>query len=349
MFVNVFYKNRGKLYLAAFNILRMKMNRVFFLFTILVMAWSCKKDDGPGVEVVPPKLLSEVVSDDDTKIIEYLETHFYNYEEFADPPADFDYRIRIDTIAGENSDKKPISEMDSLKKKVVNISSDQFGIVDANEENIGHTLYYLSVRPGIDNKAISVADSVYVRYEGSLLNGEVFDGSLTTPIWFDLARIQGPLQGARGFSEGVSNFKAGGEAIVNDDGTFSVEGYGVGLIIFPSGLGYFNNAQSSIPAYSPLIFKVDVFAVNETDHDNDGIPSIDEDLNKNGYLYDDNTDLKLEEETNVQRAADFLDTDDDGDGTATREEISDANGNIIIPYPDADGDGTPDYLDSDTK
>jgi len=43
----------------------------------------------------------------------------------------------------------------------------------------------------------------------------------------------------------------------------------------------------------------------------------------------------------------YLDADDDGDGIPTRDEISDENGNIIIPYPDADGDGVPDYLDPD--
>ena len=312
------------------------------------MIWSCKKDDGPDVDIVLPKTLAEVIGEDDVKITQYLQTHFYNYEEFANPPADFDYRIKLDTIAGDNADKTPLIEMDSLKMKTIKRSSSHFGI-NTDEEDIDHKFYYISARDGNENKPVTVADSTYVRYEGSLLNGEVFDGSITIPIWFDLARIQGPLQGARGFTEGIANFKAGGAAIINDDGTFFVDDYGVGLIIFPSGLGYFNSPPGGIPIYSPLIFKVDVFAVNETDHDRDGIPSINEDLNNDGYLYNDNTDEELEEDANVQRTSNFLDTDDDGDGTSTLDEITDDNGNIIFPYPDADADGTPDYLDSDTK
>ena len=326
----------------------MKMNKVFLLFMVIAMVWSCKKDDGSSVEVIPPRLLGEVIAEDNTKIIDYLKTHFYNYEEFDNPPANFDYRIKLDTIEGDNADKTPLFEMDSLKFKTIKVSSSHFGI-DTDEEDIQHKFYYLSARVGESDQTITIADSTYVRYEGSLLNGSVFDGSLTIPIWFDLARIQGPLQGTRGFTEGVANFKAGGPAVTNNDGTFSVEDYGVGLIIFPSGLGYFNSAQSSIPSYSPLIFKIDVFAVNDTDHDGDGILTIDEDLNGDGYLYNDNTNLEQEENANVQRVPDFLDTDDDGDGTPTREEISDEDGNIIFPYPDANSDGTPDYLDPEVN
>ena len=108
-------------------------------------------------------------------------------------------------------------------------------------------------------------------------------------------------------------------------------------------MAYFNNSPSSlIPSYSILMFKVELgLYVEDTDLDNDGIPSIEEDLNGNGYLYDDNTD----EDT----FSNFRDADDDGDGVSTKREISDDNGNIIKPYPDKDGDGIPDYLDPDTN
>ncbi|WP_273566416.1 FKBP-type peptidyl-prolyl cis-trans isomerase [Maribacter halichondriae] len=329
----------------------MRMNRMFFLMLMIGVAWSCKKDDGPEIELVPPRLLAEVVVENDAEIKAYLQTHFYNYEEFENPPADFDFKIKIDTIAGENADKRPLLEETKLAQRTVNVSSGHFSL-NTNEEDIQHTYYYLTVREGTGEQ-LTVADSTYVRYEGSLLNGQVFDGSIFTPVWFDLARIQAPQQGARGFSEGTSHFKAGGEVTVNDDGTFTVDGYGIGLIIMPSGLGFYSTSQSTIPAYSPLIFKVDVFAVNKTDHDQDGIPSIQEDLNGDGYLYNDDTDQAFEDANGLQRVVDFLDSDDDGDGEATSEEIlidgeikTDENG--IVIFPDSDGDGNPDHRDDDS-
>ena len=254
------------------------------------------------------------------------------------------YKIVIDTIAGENADKTTLSNQ--MTSKTIKRSASHFGL-STGEDDIEHTMYYLEARQGI-GETLSVADSTYVRYEGSLLNGTVFDGANNAPVWFDLAQIQSPQGGARGFTEGTAELRAGGDPIINDDGTFDVEGYGAGLIIFPSGLGYFNATPPNIPAYSPLIFKVEVFAVNKTDHDGDGIPSIDEDLDGDGYLYNDNTDAAFEDANNLQRFVNFIDVDDDGDDTSTRDEITDDAGNIIIPYPDSDGDGIPDYLDADS-
>ena len=90
---------------------------------------------------------------------------------------------------------------------------------------------------------------------------------------------------------------------------------------------------------------IDLFTyVEETDHDGDGIPSIMEDLNGNGYLFDDNTDDDLEP-FNVF-IPNFLDPDDDGDGIITREEII-FNPDGSLTFPDSNGNGIPDYLDKD--
>ena len=228
------------------------------------------------------------------------------------------------------------------------MSSFEFGL-DDGEEDIVHKLYYLNARDGVGEDP-SVADSVFVRYNGRFLDGIPFDGS-DSGIWFDLARIQAPLQGARGFTEGVSLFNAGQIPIDQpNDGTFTAEGFGVGAIFMPSGLAYFNIGQGTIDPYTPIMFDVQVLTLNFADHDNDGIPSIQEDLNQNGYLYDDNTDQSDEEEVQGNPlVANLLDIDDDGDGILTRTEISDADGNIIFPYPDSNNDGTPDYLDPDVQ
>ncbi len=57
----------------------------------------------------------------------------------------------------------------------------------------------------------------------------------------------------------------------------------------PSGLGYFNSARGAIPSYSPLIFKIDLYLVKQTDHDGDGILSVDE-FDRDGDGIADDTD-----------------------------------------------------------
>ena len=75
--------------------------------------------------------------------------------------------------------------------------------------------------------------------------------------------------------------------------------------------------------------------LNKTDHDSDGVDTIDEDLNKDNIFGNDDTDS--------DGIPNYYDTDDDGDGILTKDELdSDNDGNV----DDTDQDGIPDYLDS---
>lgn len=316
--------------------------RVCVVFFGIGLLASCSRDDGIDAEIVPPRDLDEVAVDNDAEIREFLQSHFYNYEEFASPPAGFDYKMDIDTLAGENSGKIPL--IDQVETIQINVTSGELGLAD--QPDVLHNLYYLIAREGMSSSP-TVADSAFVTYRGTLLDNRDFDGSFVQPIWFDLARIQGPLQGARGFSEGMPFFKASSGITSNPDGTVNSIDGGVGMIIMPSGLGYFNAAPTNaIPNYSPLIFFVELFTLDETDHDGDGIPSIQEDLDGDGYLYNDNTNEQQERETigGVLRV-NFLDPDDDGDDVPTREEIIIQPDGTLV-FPDSNGNGTPDYLDN---
>ncbi len=307
---------------------------IFVFLALAFTFFSCKNDDDSGVVEVPPKLLSEVSPEDDAKIKEFLNTHFYNYEDFETPPEGFDQKIVIDTIAGENADKTPMMEF--AQSVTVNVSSSHLGL-SAGEEDVPHKLYYIEVKQGGAEKSPTYADSTLISYRGALLNGTLFDQNQDY-VWFELP------SSVRGFANGVAQLRTGtsDQLVENGDGTFDIANSGKGILIMPSGLGYFNGTRELIPSYSVLLFMVDLgIYVEDTDWDNDGIPSIDEDLNGNGFMFDDNTD----EDT----SANFRDIDDDGDGVLTRNEISDDNGNIILPYPDTDNDGIPDYLDPDTK
>ena len=116
---------------------------IFLCFAIALV--SCNNDDDDGVVEVPPRLLAEVATEDHETIKEFLNTHFYNYEDFDTPPSDFDYKIVIDTIAGENAGKKPL--MEDAVPLTIKVSSNQFGLSE-EETDVEHTYYYIEVREG---------------------------------------------------------------------------------------------------------------------------------------------------------------------------------------------------------
>jgi len=329
----------------------MKMSKFFYFFIPAVLLMSCGSDDD-GIISVPPRDLSEVVIEDDAAIQTFLRTHFYNYEEFETPPAGFDFRIVIDTIAGDNADKTALINqvgIGELQSDIINVSASDFLL--EGEENIPHTYYYLIAREGT-GVSPTIGDSTFVRFKGTALidDGSLldFDEVAAGGVWFDLPIFQipgrGDLRAFRGVGEGLQQLRGGGSIVDNPDGTFEIQGFGVGLVIFPSGLGTFNGFRAPIPQYTPLIFSLEMLVVEEADHDNDGIPSFMEDVDGDGLLFNDNTDD--DRDALGALISNYLDTDDDGDGVQTRDEIE-VNADGVINFLDTDNDQTPNYLDND--
>ncbi|UWX55950.1 FKBP-type peptidyl-prolyl cis-trans isomerase [Maribacter litopenaei] len=191
---------------------------------------------------MPPRSIIEVAAEDDAEIREFLSTHFFNYDEFINPPSDFDYKIRFDTIAGDNSQKTPIMFSDTISganfefgMETITVESSSFGVTD--EEVSDHTLYYLVVRQGGAEEMPTIGDNVVLRYEGTLLDGTLFDASSNQPVTFNLSGV------VRGFGNGMEYLKTGTNLIVNDDGTVTYSDYGIGAIFIPSGLAYFNRGS----------------------------------------------------------------------------------------------------------
>ncbi|MFV8224711.1 FKBP-type peptidyl-prolyl cis-trans isomerase [Christiangramia aquimixticola] len=313
----------------------MRINKYLLIGLVAFLAFSCKSDDDDLV-TIPVRDRGEQAIEDDQALLDYLSTHFYNYEEFENPGDDFDYKVKFDTIAGENSNKTPIIESDKLITKTVNY------------QGIDQQMYILKIREGVGAKP-TFADSTYVTYKGELLNGTVFDNTTKSPVWFNLSpysivrngvvasKINGVIEG---FKEGLQFFGSASGYTVNADNTIKWNNdYGIGAIFIPSGLGYFNIPRAGIPSYSPLVFQFDMLIAVEADHDNDGIPSYLEDLDGDKDVSNDDSD-----EDGIPNNSD---ADDDGDGTPTRDEIEIAEDGTII-FTDSNNDGTPDYLDPDT-
>ncbi|GGD97000.1 FKBP-type peptidyl-prolyl cis-trans isomerase [Planktosalinus lacus] len=288
------------------------------LLTALVVS-SCRRDD-EGPERIPERDRAAEVTAATAEIEAFLQTHFYNYEDFENPTPNFDYKIVFDTIAGENADKTPLIEQVMTKQ-----------VFDRVKPEVIYTLYYLKVKEGEGDSPL-YADEALVTYKGQFLNLDTFDAS-DAPIKFDLTQV------VTGFQQGVIELSGATNIIENPDGTLTFEGFGAGAVFVPSGLGYWLNSPSGIPVYSQLIFTYKLYDVTtDIDHDSDGVPSLLEDLNGNEYLGDDDTD-----ENGVPN---YLDTDDDGDGVETIDEII-INPDGTVEYPDSSGNGIPDYLDPD--
>ena len=290
----------------------MKKN-LFFIIIISLLVSQCKKDDNTDTFVL--RDYSEQSLIDHDLLESYLQTHTYNYEDFSN---DNNIDIKIDTITSYNANRQSLLD---LSKKVT------IDVIDANGNLVPHNLYYIIAREG-SNRIPSVVDSVYVAYEGKLLNGESFD-KRKFPIWLDLANS------LQGFREGVSKLRTG-KYYENPDGTIEYRSFGVGLFFLPSGLAYYETVSSGIPEYSPLIFNVKLMTHTDTDHDNDGILSIFEDIDGDGKPFGDDSDN--------DGIWNMYDSDDDGDGILTINEIDKNNDSII---DDTNNDGIPDYLDPD--
>ena len=287
--------------------------KLFFLVPVFLLFLQCKKEDTSPTYTI--RDYSEQVIVDQDLLESYLKTHTYNYEDFNN---ESDVNIKLDTISNNNSSRLTLFEQ--AKIKTVDVANSEGQITS-------HNLYYIIAREG-SNENPSVADSVYVSYNGTLIDGNTFDNR-KFPIWIDLANS------LQGFREGVSELRTG-KFTENLNGTIDYSSFGVGLFFIPSGIGYFENVSGGIPEYSPLIFAVKLMTHTDTDHDNDGILSIFEDIDGDNKPFGDDTD--------GDNLWNMYDVDDDGDGILTVNEIDKNNDSII---DDINNDGIPDYLDPD--
>ena len=301
------------------NKFTLSIHKHLFLFVVFLFCLaSCKKDDENTTNEIPANDYGEQHIIENDSIIDFMQNHFYNYEDFSNlSPGDAPELI-IDSIKGNNSNKTSIYDQ---------VSSFQINVKDSNGDLFPHTAYYVILREGI-GESPTVADSVYVRYKGMLLNKDVFD-KRNTPIWLQAKNV------VRGFQEFVPFLKKG-NIDINANGTYNFTNFGLGFIIMPSGLGYYNTATVSIPSYSPLIFQVEMITLNRTDHDNDTVLTILEDLDGDSNFDNDDTDSDT--------IPNYQDPDDDNDGVLTKDEY-DVNGDGVAD--DTDGDGIPDYLDNE--
>lgn len=283
-----------------------KLKHILIVTILVLVTYSCNRQ--PGI-VDNFDHAGQAIIDNDS-LVKFLTNHYFD--------------DTIDSI-------KPITSGQTALINDSRLSSQQ-----VTEDEVDYTLYVFTNRVGTpvpDKGFPTVMDSVLTKYQGYYLSNtsnQIFFEERNSAIWFTLNGV------IRGWAYGFPNFK-GGENITNN-GPITYQNEGNGILIIPSGLAYRNTGNAGIPANTPLVFYIRLLDIVEnTDHDNDGLPSIFEDPDGDGDPRNDDTDN--------DGVPNFFDTDDDGDGRLTKDE--DTNGNGDLTDDDTDGDGIPNYLDED--
>ena len=326
----------------------MKIDKILLVACILVIGFaSCKKeDDDDGTVEFEENDRTEQQEIDSDSLIGYLETHYYNASDFVSNtnPSALDVVI-TEVLEGETPPDGSVRLIDEL------ITTDnpdgKLESYNVVYEDTDYEYYVLRLNQGAGENSPTFADDIYVRYEGSTLDNDVFETILN---------IDG---GAVALSSPTSNFIKGWRLVLpqfnvassftdNGDGTVEYLDHGAGVMFLPSGLGYFSTYING-DQYAPLIFKFDIVGMNENDHDGDGIPSYMEDLDGDGEFTTNFDDLEDEtdDDTDGDGFANYIDADDDGDGVLTIYEDADGDGDPTNDKSDPDNTDLPDYLNPD--
>jgi FKBP-type peptidyl-prolyl cis-trans isomerase FkpA len=319
------------------------MSKIKFYFILLIATIgivSCSKDDDKDVPVTPPRDYETQYKEDIVAIENYLKTHSITVTN--KPGEAIDQDVKIDVIPAGGTEPSIWSYLDSATfPKLLSR--------DVSLHNITYKLYYLVIREGIKDvsgvggESPSNVDAVFTAYKGTLLDGTVFDSSNNGQNQWNLdgfPKHDGGVPVITGWSEAFPKFKTG-QLTSNADGTVSYANFGSGMMFLPSGLGFYNKADSKVPAYSPLVFSVKLYSVKRFDHDADGVPSYQEDVDPDhdGYMYILAAGVPNPDDTDKDGAPDFFDFDDDGDNYATSGEIKDKDGKYYAfdKIPDCSG------------
>lgn len=308
----------------------------FILFILFLGLFSCGDDNNP-YRIEPLRDEAEVYEENLATIESYLETHFYKIEADDSNQANFK-KVVFDTIDSKNSNEKPIIESENLKHKIV------------EQNGIDYKVYYLNINKGNEEEyKPTFADKVVLTYKMESLDHRLIR-DVRSPTVVDLPQSSEPIITLKGVIAGITEFHGGSEFTENPDGTINYsDDFGIGAVFVPSGLSFFNAppAEAMLLPYDSFLVSFQLINAIQMDHDGDGIPSYMEDLNGNGNLDDDDTDK--------DGIPNYLDADDDGDGTPTAEEIivNETDKDWLTPddidFIDSNDNGTPDYLDPDVK
>lgn len=148
-------------------------------------------------------------------------------------------------------------ELDSLE----NFVTSRYGAVDT----VRTGFYYIQTQAPSDTTDFNEGQSVYLDYTGSLLNGTVFDTTVERR-----AKDAGIYNSSKtyGSTYVTWNREDATKITLGSDESSVIEGFALtisrmktgekGIGIFYSSLGYGTKSVDNIPAYSPLVFEIEL-------------------------------------------------------------------------------------------
>lgn len=281
--------------------MKIKQLKISLLLSAIVITFvSCKSDDDSSSSVTL-RDRTEQQAEDIAKINDYLSSHYYN-SGFFEVNSEYKY---TDIVITQLEDGEEVPEGHTLLLNAVETHYTTYLEID-------YEYYILTLNEG-GGESPKFTDEVRVRYEGASINndGEVFE-SVSSPE--DLL-LQGDGFNTFGSIEGwrlvMPMFKTSTGFSYNN-GSVEFQDFGLGVMFLPSGLAYFAGAATGT-SYDSLIFKFELLQFEQRDHDGDGIPSYAEDLDNDNDVSDNDTD--------DNGLPNYVDSDDDGDGVATFDEL----------------------------
>ena len=134
-------------------------------------------------------------------------------------------------------------------------------------DSLKYGFYYIQTQAPSDTTTIDRDATVYINYTGMLLNGDVFDTSIS-----EVAKDAGIYSSSKSYTPMTVTLNEDYEEITTTTSSGStgslVKGFSYcvslmktgekGTCIFYSDLGYEASAQDKIPAYSPLRFDIEM-------------------------------------------------------------------------------------------
>ena len=247
-----------------------KIKKILTLLTFAVIIYACG-DDNVFTNPYADVNYEALATSDNDSIVQFLESHYYN------------------------------ATLDSLKPLVVGETSmledvAKLKIIDVEQNDINYKLYVYITNQGVPNPTKDFPtkmDSIFVNRQGTLLINNNLDSSpfdQDEETWWSLGTTFGLAGYAPspiiGWVEGFQKLKSG-ENITNN-GPLTFQNTGKGYFFIPSGLAYpsinYQVGQTLNPLFDQtVVFKVELLDIVEnTDHDFDGVASINEDADGDG-------------------------------------------------------------------
>lgn len=289
-----------------------KIKNIFAFVIFATFIYACGSSSSTEIDDFDHE--AQALIDSDT-LVKYLKNHYYD--------------DAVDSVKTLVSGKTALFDDSKLKS------------MDVTENEIDYRFYYYTINEGSPEPVKgfpTVMDSVLVKYNGQrIIRTDSISPNFdkNQGVWLTLNTV------IRGWSYGITKFKGGKNATNN--GPVTYENGGKGILFLPSGLSYSNvGSGNGVFENECLIFYINLFDIIEnTDHDNDGVASINEDVDNDGDPRFDDTDS--------DGIPNYFDTDDDGDGVLTIFEDANGDGNPANDFSDPANPTLADYLNPNIK